>query len=235
MEDYRIGFIGGESYLLISIKHLGFGYPEGDFILQIPELSVGNEETVAIIGKSGTGKTTLLNLAAGIITPASGTIKINNEEITRFDDASRREFRIRNIGLVFQEFELLEYLTVLDNILLPYRMSPALALDASVRDRARKLTSLVGIDDKLMRNVGRLSQGERQRVAICRAVLPEPILLLCDEPTGNLDPTNTDRVLDILFEYVKSHHTTLVCVTHERENLNRFDRIIDFSDYQEDR
>jgi len=219
---------------VISIEHLDFRYPGGEFHLQIPNLSVASGATVAVIGQSGTGKTTLLNLVAGIISPAAGTITVNDEEISRFDDASRRDFRIRNIGLVFQEFELLEYLTVLDNILLPYRMSSALTLGTSVRDRAKKLAGLVGIDDKLKRNVGRLSQGERQRVAICRAVLPEPGLLLCDEPTGNLDPTNTDRVLDILFDYVKSNDTTLVSVTHERENLDRFDRTIDFKEFQND-
>ena len=219
---------------MISIDHLEFRYPGGEFSLIIPRLSVARGATVAVIGQSGTGKTTLLNLVAGIIAPAAGTIMVNDEDITRFDDASRRDYRIRNIGLVFQEFELLEYLTVLDNILLPYRMSSALTLDTSVRDRANELACLVGIEDKLQRCVRHLSQGERQRVAICRAVLPEPALLLCDEPTGNLDPTNTDRVLDILFDYVKSNDTTLVSVMHERENLNRFDRTIDFKEFHND-
>ena len=146
-------------------------------------------------------------------------------------DEQRRRFRVSTIGLVFQEFELLEYLTVLDNILLPYRIHPALTLDAGVRERAAALADRVGIADKLSRHPRRLSQGERQRVAVCRAVLTDPPLLLTDEPTGNLDPVNRERVLDILFDYVQESGTTLVSVTHDREILGRFGRVVDFRDF----
>ena len=218
---------------MIKISQLEFGYRSGDFQLRIPELSIERGSTVAVIGPSGTGKTTLLNLIAGITATTKGRIETSGVELSKLDDTARRDFRIQNIGLVFQEFELLEYLSVLDNILLPYRISPALALTPAVRERAAELAQEVGISDKLRRNVKRLSQGERQRVAICRSLLPEPDLLLCDEPTGNLDPENTRRVLDNLFNYVKANGTTLVSVTHERDVLERFERIVDFDELQE--
>jgi ABC-type lipoprotein export system ATPase subunit len=132
---------------------------------------------------------------------------------------------------VFQEFELLDHLTVLDNILLVYRISPALKIDGGVRERAAQLANNVGMGDKLRRFVRRLSQGERQRVAVCRALLTEPPLLLCDEPTGNLDPANKGHVLDILVDYVQSTNATMVAVTHDHEILARFDSVVDFDQF----
>ena len=187
--------------------------------------------TVAFIGPSGSGKTTLLNLIAGIALPLSGSIVTGETELTTLDDADRRAFRIQNVGLVFQEFELLEYLTVFDNILLPYRINAAMKLDEAVRARARELAREVDIADKLDRYSTKLSQGEKQRVAVCRALLSEPTLLLADEPTGNLDPNNKGRVLDILFEYAERTGATLVTVTHDHDLIGRFGRVIDFRDF----
>jgi putative ABC transport system ATP-binding protein len=215
---------------MINVVDLEFRYGEGGFHLKIPRLSIERGSTVAVIGPSGTGKTTLLNLIAGIVTPLAGRIVTNDTDVTTLGDSARRDFRIRQIGLVFQEFELLAYLNVLDNILLPYRINPSLPLRESVRRRAVELARSVGIEDKLNRQVDRLSQGERQRVAVCRALLPEPALLLADEPTGNLDPTNKGRVLDILFDYVAKNGTTLVTVTHDHDLLGRFGRVIEFRD-----
>lgn len=217
---------------MIAISQLKFSYPEGGFHLGIDELSVERGSSVAVIGASGTGKTTLLNLISGVVVPGRGTVSTNGVEVSALDDAKRRDFRIRNIGFIFQEFELLEYLSVRDNILLPYRISPVLKLDAKVRDRAATLADIVGISDKLSRPIRRLSQGERQRVAICRALLTEPPLLLADEPTGNLDPENTTRVLDMLFDYVRDSGTTLISVTHERDQLDRFDQVVDFAQFR---
>jgi putative ABC transport system ATP-binding protein len=207
---------------MIQVTHLEFRYSEGEFILRIPELTVERGETVAVIGPSGSGKTTLLHLIAGIRTPRCGQVVTNGVAVDALDDAGRRDFRIRNIGLVFQEFELLDYLSVLDNILLPYRINPSLYLSRAVRERAVELGRTVGIGDKLGRFANLLSQGEKQRAAVCRALLAEPGVLLADEPTGNLDPANRDRVLDSVFDYTRASGATLLSVTHDHDLLRRF-------------
>jgi putative ABC transport system ATP-binding protein len=216
---------------VIGIRDLEFAYTDSDFRLRIADLSVAPATTTAFIGPSGSGKTTLLNLIAGILLPDRGTVETNGTVVTELSDRERRAFRVEGVGLVFQEFELLEYLTVLDNILLPYRINPALRLEPDVRDRAASLAERVGIADKLGRLPRRLSQGERQRVAVCRAVLTDPPLLLTDEPTGNLDPVNREKVLDILFDYVHESGTTLVSVTHDHEILGRFESVVDFRSF----
>jgi len=200
-------------------------------VLRVPRLVIERGSTVAVVGPSGCGKTTLLNLVAGIASPRGGMVTTNDVEITALTDRAKRDFRIRHIGLVFQEFELLEYLDVLDNILLPYRINSALELASHVRDRARRLAQDVGIADKLGRHPDKLSQGEKQRVAVCRALLTEPVLLLADEPTGNLDPRNKGRVLDILFDYAERSGATLVTVTHDLDLVDRFSRIVDFRQF----
>ena len=216
---------------MIELEDLEFRYGEGDFRLRIRELTVERGSRVAVVGPSGSGKTTFLHLVAGISLPRAGRVVTGGTELSALDDAARRAFRIRNIGLVFQEFELLEYLNVVDNILLPYRIDPVLRLDPGVRERAGRLAERVGIGDKLGRFANRLSQGEKQRVAVCRALLAEPELLLADEPTGNLDPANKGRVLDILVDHAEESGATLVLVTHDRDLLERFQRVIDFREF----
>jgi putative ABC transport system ATP-binding protein len=217
---------------VIDIATLRFAYPHNGFRLQIPAFSVPAGEKLAVIGPSGSGKTTLLNLIAGIYTPDSGTIQVADTAVHELDDARRRDFRITTIGFVFQDFELLDYLTVLDNILHPYRITRALQLTLEVRRRARELTQQMGIGDKLQRHAGDLSQGEKQRAAICRALLPRPALILADEATGNLDPENKTHILDLLFDAVDRHDATLLAVTHDHELLPRFDRVVDFREFQ---
>ncbi|MEJ2481930.1 MAG: ABC transporter ATP-binding protein [Gemmatimonadota bacterium] len=216
---------------MIELRDLVFSYPDSEFGLSIAALEIASGTTVAFIGPSGSGKTTLLNLIAGILSPDTGSVRTNGTLLTELPDRARRAIRIRDIGLVFQEFELLEYLSVLDNILLPYRIHPTLKLEPDVERRARSLAARVGIEDKLRRRPGQLSQGERQRVAVCRAVITDPPLLLTDEPTGNLDPQNRETVLDILFDYVRDAGTTLVSVTHDHEILDRFEEVIDFRSF----
>ena len=216
---------------MIDIENMIFRYGEGDFRLDVPSLQVAGGERVAVVGPSGSGKTTLLNLIAGIAVPQSGAIVTAGHKLAELDDSAVRSFRIEHIGLVFQEFELLEYLNVLDNVLLLYRINRSLKLDAAVRQRAVGLLESVGIGDMLGRYPDRLSQGERQRVAVCRALLVNPPLLLADEPTGNLDPANKGRVLDILIDYAAANDATLVTVTHDSDLLPRFERVIDFKDF----
>jgi putative ABC transport system ATP-binding protein len=217
---------------MIDIHSLEFHYRHGEFRLSVPEFTVAGSEKVAVIGPSGSGKTTLLNLIAGILTPIKGTVNVDTVRVDELNDSGRRDFRITNIGFVFQDFELLDYLNVIDNILHPYRITSALALDKAVRSRAATLAKEMGIGNKLKRNASDLSQGEKQRAAICRALLPQPKLILSDEATGNLDPDNKTRILDLLFRSVKDHDATLLAVTHDYELLKRFDRIVDFKDFQ---
>ena len=216
---------------MIEIRSLKFGYPDTDFSLCIPDFHVGAQEKVAVIGPSGSGKTTLLNLVAGILVPEQGTVRCGGSEVSALGDAARRDFRITRIGFVFQDFELLDYLNVLDNVLHPYRITKALNLTKEVRERAGDLLQQMGLGDKLARGVERLSQGEKQRVAICRALLPSPQLVLADEATGNLDPRNKGHILDLLFDVVQAHESTLLAVTHDHELLPRFDRTVDFNDF----
>lgn len=216
---------------MIELKDLAFTYATGGFGLQVNDLSIAEGQRCCWIGPSGSGKTTLLHLVAGIFSPDSGLVKTCGVEMTPLSDAARRDFRVSMIGLVFQDFALLDYLSVLDNVLLPYRISRALRLDAEVRDRAQALAANIGLADMLDRRPYQLSQGERQRVAICRAIITNPRLVLADEPTANLDPANAARVVNALDRYCKEAGSTLVVVTHNRELLSQFDDTVDISQY----
>jgi putative ABC transport system ATP-binding protein len=219
---------------VIDIRGLQFTFPGSGFRLNIPSFQMPRGEKLAVIGPSGSGKTTLLNLLSGILTPSKGEVRVAGTDIRALSDAHRRAFRVRTIGFVFQDFELLDYLNVLDNILHPYRITGALRLDRTVRGRARRLADGLGVGDKLGRHPNSLSQGEKQRVAICRALLPGPELILADEATGNLDPRNKGLILDLLFDSVDAHGATLLAVTHDHQLLPRFDRVVDFADFQAD-
>jgi len=216
---------------VIQIQHLRFAYAGGEFALSMPELAVRAGETVAVVGPSGSGKSTLLNLIAGVLRPGAGQVRVNDTEVSALSEAASRRFRARCVGFVFQDFGLLDYLSARDNILHPYRICSALRLGAAVRARAEALAERLGVAGQLHRRPGALSQGERQRVAICRALLPAPPLILADEATGNLDPPNKRAILDLLFEAVQAEGTTLVAVTHDHELLPRFGRIVDFHDF----
>ena len=217
---------------MISIDSLRFRYPTGEFRLHVPDFQVASGEKIAVIGPSGSGKTTMLNLIAGILLPDAGSVTVNGIGVNALSDAKRRDFRITNVGFVFQDFELLDYLSVLDNILHPYRITGALRLTGEVRSRAIALAEGLGLGDKLNRNITQLSQGEKQRAAICRALLASPKVILADEATGNLDPRNKGHILDALFETVDAHGASLVAVTHDHDLLPRFDRVIDFQDFR---
>jgi putative ABC transport system ATP-binding protein len=218
---------------MIRIEGLQFRYPaaEGDFTLRIPRFDLKTGERLAITGPSGTGKTTLLKLIAGIEPPLEGSIWVDGQAVHAMSDSARRRFRITRLGFIFQDLQLLEYLDMADNILHPYRINPALKLSPAVRQRLRQLAAAIGLEHKLGQPVTALSQGERQRVAICRAVLTQPALVLADEPTASLDPDNKLKILDVLFRTLDRESASLIAVTHDHELLGRFDRVIDFSDY----
>ena len=217
---------------MIDLSDIAFSYPGGDFQLSVPSLSLEDGERVAVVGPSGTGKTTLLNLIAGITVPQSGRITIDGQEVTGLSGTARRTFRASNIGFVFQDFALLDYLTARENILYPYRITKGAPLDAEARARADSLAKACGLEGKLGRRPGALSQGEQQRVALCRALVRQPKLILADEATGNLDPANKIAILDLLFSRTREAGAALLAVTHDHDLLPRFDRVIDFSAFR---
>ena len=212
---------------MIAVRDLEFSYPVGDFHLRVPGMEVAAGESVALVGPSGCGKTTLINLLAGIQEAAAGVIEVAGLDMVELAPEDRQDLRALKIGLVFQEFELLEYLDVLENVLLPYRLTSLLDLDSVVRDRASDLLRDLGLGDKLNRFPEQLSQGERQRVALCRALVTRPAVVLGDEPTGNLDPVNRDHVIEALLNYGRETGAPVVVVTHDHELLPRFDRAVD--------
>ena len=217
----------------VELDNLTFRYSGGPFRLRVPELTIPHGEKTAIIGPSGSGKTTLLHLMAGILEPSSGTITVNGVPLGQRSDAQRRELRISSIGMIFQEFELLEHLTVRENMLLPFFVHGALRLTAEVEGHLERLARRAGLAGLLGRKPRGLSQGERQRVAICRALVTDPAVVLADEPTGNLDPETTEEVLSSMFDEVDEHSATLIMVTHDYSLLNRFQRTIDFQQFRE--
>ncbi|WP_375259554.1 ABC transporter ATP-binding protein [Citreimonas sp.] len=215
---------------MIDIADLDFAYPRGGFRLDVPHLAIERGARVAIVGPSGTGKTTLLNLVAGLQVAARGHVTVDGHDLSTLGDAQRRAFRARRIGFVFQNFALMDYLSARENILYPYRIAPGLVLDDAVRDRAEALATACGIADRLHRHPGALSQGEQQRVAICRALITRPGLILADEATGNLDPDTKTLILDLLFDRAAEAGATVLAVTHDHALLPRFDRVIDFAE-----
>jgi putative ABC transport system ATP-binding protein len=218
---------------MIRIEDLTFRYSATSFRLRVPAFALQDKERVAIVGPSGSGKTTLLNLIAGILTPEAGQIDVAGTNVATLSDVQRRRFRASTIGFVFQDFALLDYLSARQNILYPYRITPALTLDAQARDRAEALATACGIGDKLDRHPTALSQGEQQRVAICRALVTQPKLILSDEATGNLDPDSKARILDLLFEQASEAGAAVLAVTHDHELLPRFERVLDFAQFRE--
>lgn len=199
---------------------------ERAFVLNIQHLCVHPGERVACIGPSGSGKTTLLHLIAGVFTPQRGLVRVLGQELQRLPEPVRRDMRLRRIGMVFQEFELLEYLAAIDNVLVGARIS-GVSDQGTLRRRAERLAERSGLTGLLDRSPARLSQGERQRVAVCRALVTNPALILCDEPTGNLDPATTSRTLDLVLDHARETEATVVVVTHNHACLERFDRVID--------
>ncbi|MCK5573355.1 MAG: ABC transporter ATP-binding protein [Bacteroidetes bacterium] len=213
---------------MIQLSNIQYSYPNSDFHLTIDSLMIGRGTRTAFIGPSGFGKTTTLNLIAGILLPQAGEIQVIDTKVSRLSDKQRRDYRIREIGFVFQDFKLLEYLDVLDNVLLPFRINTSLQMSKESRDRARETASSLGIEEKLDKYPSHLSHGERQRAAICRALLNRPSILLADEPTGNLDPANKTTIMKILFDYVETYGSTLITVTHDHALLSGFERVVDF-------
>ena len=211
----------------IEIHNLGKHYAEGDQQRRIfadLNLEIGRGEFVALLGQSGSGKSTLLNLLGGIDLPDAGQIQIAGQTLTALSEAERTRFRRRHVGFVFQFFNLIPTLTVEENLLLPLELNGTAT--AERRDNALALLDRVGLSDRRRSFPERLSGGEQQRLAILRALVHEPWLLLADEPTGNLDTANGERVLELLLALHRQAETTVVMVTHSREIASRADRVL---------
>ncbi len=212
----------------LTARGLTFAYPGRDgrpgFALEAPDLELRAGEAVALIGPSGSGKSTFVHLLAGLLQPDAGELHVGGHAIATAGDGERRAWRREEVGLVFQDLELLEYLSAEDNVLLAARLRAG-RVGPAQRERARALLDRAGLAERRKAKPARLSGGERQRVAVCRALLGEPDLLLGDEPTGSLDPTTGRQVLDLLFEERASRGASLLMITHDHTLLSRFDRV----------
>lgn len=179
-------------------------------------------ETVAIVGPSGSGKSTLLGLLAGLDTPSGGQVWLDGKKLFAFSEDERAQLRAEKLGFVFQSFQLLPSLTALENVMLPLEI-----LDRkNARELSLSVLERVGLNERISHYPNQLSGGEQQRVAIARAFAPQPKILLADEPTGNLDTSTGQRIIDLLFELNNEQGTTLVLVTHDQALAGRCDRML---------
>ncbi|MCI8544432.1 ABC transporter ATP-binding protein [Acetatifactor aquisgranensis] len=189
-------------------------------------LSIEQGEFVAIVGTSGSGKSTLLNMMGGLDIPTSGSVKVKGNELAKLDDEQLTLFRRRNIGFIFQNYNLVPVLNVYENIVLPVE------LDGDTADRKfmDEVVHLLALEDKLNNMPNNLSGGQQQRVAIARALVSKPAIVLADEPTGNLDSRTSSDVLGLLKATSNKFHQTLVMITHNNEVAQLADRIIRIED-----
>lgn len=195
-------------------------------ILEGITLAIPVKQTVAIIGPSGSGKSTLLGLMAGLDRPTSGSIKLDNTDITAMSESRMARFRREKIGYIFQSFHLIPTLTALENVAVPLELSG----DPQASERAAALLAAVGLSDRTGHYPVQLSGGEQQRVAVARAFACRPPILLADEPTGNLDTATGAQVIDLLLSLHRDHGTTLVLVTHDPSLAGLMERVISLRD-----
>jgi len=214
---------------IIETKNLGKTVlvADGDLsILASVDLTINRGESIAIVGASGSGKSTLLGLLAGLDSPTDGTIKLDGEELTALDEDGRADIRNKLVGFVFQSFQLMPRLSALENVMLPLELRG----DKQAKSTATALLERVGLGHRLEHTPMKLSGGEQQRVALARAAAPRPDILLADEPTGNLDTSNGQVIMDLLFGLRDTYGTTIILVTHAAELAARCDRIVRLND-----
>jgi putative ABC transport system ATP-binding protein len=208
----------------ITLKDVSKSYTEGGVrreVLKSISVCFAEGECVALLGRSGSGKSTILNLISGIDRPDSGVININGTDVTALDENGRTLFRRRNIGFVYQFFNLLPTLTVLENVMLPLELN-----GLNHKDRALELLDEVELLDRKGQYPDRLSGGEQQRVAIVRALVHDPLILLADEPTGNIDKETGANILKLMENLIRRRNKNLIMVTHSREVARFADRIL---------
>jgi len=216
----------------VALHEVRFAYPGGASVLDIPALHIARGERLFLHGPSGSGKTTLLGLIAGVLAPTRGRVQVLGQELGAMGSAQRDRFRAAHIGYVFQMFNLIPYLSVRENITLPVRLS------RPRRDRlggaepdgeASRLAASLEIDGLLDASTASLSVGQQQRVAVARALIGAPELIVCDEPTSALDADRRDRFLELLFASVRQVGSTLVFVSHDLSLAERFGRTVALS------
>ncbi|MFZ4817772.1 MAG: ABC transporter ATP-binding protein [Limisphaerales bacterium] len=216
------------SKALVEVQGVSKSFQTGDHKVRVLDgvhLSVAAQESVAIVGPSGSGKSTLLNLLGTLDQPDQGTIVIDGKNLSMMGGDELARFRNRNIGFVFQSHHLLPHLTVLENVLVPV-LAQASEVGDEVLLRANQLLQRVGLGDRDKHLPGRLSGGERQRVAVVRALINQPRLILADEPTGALDRVSAAEVGRLLIELNQEHGITLIVATHSEELAARMDRVV---------
>lgn len=191
-------------------------------------ISIARGEFVAVFGPSGSGKTTLLNVIGGLDRPTSGKIYVDGEDIVKISERKLSRFRARKVGFVFQFFNLIPTFTALENVMVPAEIVGLKTKDARIK--AERILARVGLEERFNHFPHQLSGGEQQRVAIARALINDPPLLLCDEPTGNLDSKTGAEVIELLSEINRERKTTLIIVTHDERIAKAADRIVNLVD-----
>jgi len=220
---------------MIELNNMQFSWKE-TLILDIEHLMIKANEKVFIQGESGSGKSTLLNLLAGVITPQKGEVIINNTHLNTMNSSQRDSFRANHIGFIFQQFNLIPYLNLIENIILPCKFSPsrkekALEHSKSLEEEAIRLLANLGINASsiLKRRVNELSIGQQQRVAIARALIGSPDMIIADEPTSALDSAHKASFVKMLFDECEKENITLVFVSHDESLKRHFGRCIELS------
>jgi putative ABC transport system ATP-binding protein len=216
---------------LIAIKNLSKHLMAGGVrvnILNKINLHIPRGQFTAITGASGSGKTTLLGLIAGLDAPSQGEILIDGQDITKFDEDALADLRGQRFGFIFQSFNLIPTLTAIENVVLAAELNQT----ANATQKSRDLLEAVGLGKRTGHYPAQLSGGEQQRLALARAFVNEPDIILADEPTGNLDSKNGERILELIFEMHRTQNTTIVMVTHESHIAEKTERILRMADGQ---
>ena len=214
---------------ILTASHLKKYYGKDESLVKaLDDVNVSIEEGqfAAVIGTSGSGKSTLLNMLGGLDVPTSGSVQIEGNKLDEMSEEQLTVFRRKRIGFIFQNYNLIPYLTAYENIVLPVR------LDGKKEDKkfSKEIVNFLELDGKLSNYPSHLSGGQQQRVAIARALITKPALLLCDEPTGNLDSRTSDKVINLLKMTSEKFHQTIVMITHNPEIAQKADRRIRIED-----
>lgn len=218
---------------IIKIDSLRFHWSKkSSFKIYISGFTVKRGEKILLLGESGSGKTTLLSLIAGFLDPLSGEININGKSINSLTSSKKDKFRADNFGIIFQQFNLLPYANIIDNIILPLYFSKRRSIHIkNRRDVAMTLCRRLKLPDDIAESkASSLSVGQQQRVAVARALIGNPPLIIADEPTSSLDTETQEKFLDLMFEQIDQNKSTLLMVSHDKSLSRRFDRIINIKD-----